>query len=499
MDKVLVILEVSQKQNYIFASKKLRENAERSGDIAYVTSSAFFQEVAAELYREEDNLVYSGGGHTVLQFNDSDQATAFAKRVTETVLRRYNGLELFVKQTPYDGAKTPGENLKELSAGLERKKALRKAGFRQLSFGVEALDDEIFSPRTQGGNPIHRPRKSGELKPPEDWEFPAEFEKLAGRDNFIAVIHIDGNAMGKRVDRVYQKFEQGWENCRAGLQRFSRSIQRDFEQSFLEVADEVARRFPDLVPTLPVRPVILAGDDVCFVSAGSIGLECARVFLERLAAKTNAEDGENYSACAGVALVHTKFPFYRAYELAEELCTSAKRFGTALDPDGRVSAMDWHIEFGQLKDSLTELREDYACEDGSRMELRPAAVIVPEGCSDPDVRTYAFFKSLCLAVQDERGKIARSKIKELRQAFKHGQLESEYFLHDKQIGDLLYHAFDAEYRSPDRRWAYYRDMIRREEKARKEAFRDMDGVNRCLFFDAIEMVDHFTAFEEVDV
>lgn len=495
MGKVLAILEVSQKQDYIFARKELWENAARSGDIAFVTGNAFFQEAAAALYQKEKNLVYSGGGHTVLQFDGQDQATAFAKCVTEAVLRRYEGLELFVKQMPYDSARTPEENLKELSIRLERKKAQRKAGFRQLSFGVEALNDESFSPQ---GSRIRRTRQNEGMDPPEGWEYPTKFEKLAGKDNFIAVIHIDGNAMGKRVDRVYRRFGQDWESCRAGLQRFSQSIQRDFEQAFLEMADEVTRRFPKLAPTLPVRPVILAGDDVCFVSAGNIGLECARIFLERLSAKTNAGDQENYSACAGVALVHTKFPFHRAYDLAEELCASAKRFGAALDPDGRVSAMDWHIEFGQMKDDLAELREDYACEDGSRMELRPVAVIVPDGCGDPDVRDYAFFKSLCLAVQKKSGNIARSKIKELRQAFKQGRLESEYFLHDKQIGALLYHAFEAEYRSPDQRWDRFKDLIHRREDIQKSAFREIGGVGRCLYFDAIEMADHFTAFEEVD-
>lgn len=497
LDKVLMILEVSQKQNYIFARKRLRENAARSGDIAYVTSSAFFREIAPALYREEENLVYSGGGHTVLQFNGHDRAVAFAKCVTEAVLRQYKGLELFVKQIPYDSNETPEENLKKLSIELEKKKSLRKAGFRRLSFGVEALDGENFSPLVCERGPVSRLRQNEELNPPTGWKFPVEFEKLAGEDNFIAVVHIDGNAMGKRVDRVYKRFGQNWESCRAGLQRFSQSIQRDFEQAFLEMADEVARQFPELSPILPVRPVILAGDDVCFVSAGNIGLECAQVFLERLAVKTNTEDQENYSACAGVALVHTKFPFHRAYNLAEELCSSAKRFGAALDQEGRVSAMDWHIEFGGMKDSLKELREDYDCEDGSRMELRPVATIVPDGCSDPGLRTYAFFKSLCLAIQDERGKIARSKIKELRQAFKQGQLESEFFLHDKQIGDLLYHAFEAEYRSSDQRWAYYQDMLRGKADIQKKAFQEMDGVARCLFFDAIEMVDHFTDFEEV--
>ena len=48
-----MILEVSQKQAYIFASRRLRENAARSEDIRYVTESRFFQRAAGPLYREE--------------------------------------------------------------------------------------------------------------------------------------------------------------------------------------------------------------------------------------------------------------------------------------------------------------------------------------------------------------------------------------------------------------------------------------------------------------
>ena len=53
MEQTLVILEVSRKQDYIFSSKKLRENAQRSAQISYVTSSAFFRRAAEEWYREE--------------------------------------------------------------------------------------------------------------------------------------------------------------------------------------------------------------------------------------------------------------------------------------------------------------------------------------------------------------------------------------------------------------------------------------------------------------
>ena len=80
----LMILEVSQKQAYIFASRRLRENAARSEDIRYVTESRFFQRAAGPLYREEEDLVYAGGGHTVLQFDSRERADAFARAGTET-------------------------------------------------------------------------------------------------------------------------------------------------------------------------------------------------------------------------------------------------------------------------------------------------------------------------------------------------------------------------------------------------------------------------------
>lgn len=278
MKKRLMILEVSQKQAYIFASKKLQENADRSEDISYVTGSRFFQAAAGELYSEEKNLVYAGGGHTVLQFDSQEQATAFARAVTEAAMRKFPGMELFVTQTDYDEAKTPSENLKALSTALERKKSLRQASFRRLSFGVEKAGETAEPPG----------RVSTGLRVPESWQFPSQFEKLAGEDNFIAVVHVDGNSMGKRVERIYEKCGD-WEDCRRTLRRFSEGIQRDFEQAFREMVETViaARGCP--VDQLPIRPVVLAGDDVCFVTAGNIGMECARVFMEKLSAMENCE------------------------------------------------------------------------------------------------------------------------------------------------------------------------------------------------------------------
>lgn len=68
-------------------------------------------------------------------------------------------------------------------------------------------------------------------------------------------------------------------------------------------------------PYFPVRNIILAGDDVCFVTEGRIGVECARIFLEKIWGKVNSVDNKNYSACAGVAIVHQKYPFIRHISL----------------------------------------------------------------------------------------------------------------------------------------------------------------------------------------
>lgn len=506
----LEILEVSRKQEYIFASTELKENVRRSAEIAYVTGSKFFQKAAGDLYSEEENLVYAGGGHTVLQFDSREQAVDFAKAVTEKALRRYSEMEIFVTIKAYDPGKTPGGNLTDLSAALEEKKAMRKASFRWASFGVE------------GAEIVDKDDKDGQEKDlmledvlglpcPAGWRYPTRFDTIAGKDgkdNFIAVVHIDGNAMGKRVQGIYETCEDDWDECRHALQAFSGGIQKDFEQTFLDTAYVLAEVRPEGIaqPDLPLRPVILAGDDVCFVARGELGLECARLFLEHLSQKENK--GEPYAACAGVALVHTKFPFHMAYDLAEQLCSSAKKFGAEIDAESRISAMDWHIEYGQMKESLRDIREDYIAEDGSVMTLRPVTVVAPEDvprqalqAATGGVRTWDFFRTLCGELRAGYKNVPRSKLKELRTAMKQGERETNFTIRDRQVSGMLYHVFNAKHGTLAEQMDIYRQDQRAGDMARqvreeKTAFMTIDGAKRCLFFDAIEMIDHCVFFGE---
>lgn len=495
MQKILMILEVSQKQNYVFASKALKENIQHSANISRVTSSDYFAQVCPRDYDERVNLVYSGGGHTVLQFFAPEEADRFARQVTRRAMEDYPGLELFVKQLAYDETQTPGDNLNELSRRLEKKKSFREHAFRTLALGIEKAEGAI-------------PTGSSTLpfKVPNGWKVWDLQETAGGRqisaekDNFQAIVHIDGNAMGARVQDIYKSCRDSWPQCCRLLDLFSKEIDRQFTEAFDEMAQELADaldrtepvrklREEGRTPELPLRKIICAGDDVCFqVPSGRHGLECAASFLRHLSTKRNRADGKYYTACAGVVLVHQKYPFRPAYEMSEALCRSAKHFCAEAGPGvrERLSALDFHIEYGQLKGSLEDIRSDYLTDDGARLELRPLAVTGTEGV--PRQRTYRFHTAQLrrlLELLDEQEKkrdvekgrgsgLARSKVKSLRPYLHQGEVETAYALkktNSKKILDL--------------------------NPGEGAFFTDPNGIRRSLYFDTIELLDATELWQEV--
>lgn len=187
---------------------------------------------------------------------------------------------------------------------------------------------------------------------------------------------------------------------------------------------------------------------------------------------------------------------------AEALCSNAKQFGAKLDKEGHLSALDWHIEFGQLKGSLSAIRADYKTEDGNRMELRPVLAVVPEQVKVAEetlaFRHYDWFRALCERIQRDKGKIGRGKLKDLRTAIKQGEIECSYYLQDRQISQILDHTFEARYRSDSARWEKLRSMYTQSERAERSLFwqEQEEKEKRCLFFDAIEMIDHWKPWKE---
>ena len=531
MGRFLTILEVSQKQTYIFSSNKLKDNIARSAEIANITGVSYMQEAinncSDRSINLEDHVVYSGGGHIILEFPDKDTAVTAVKCITLKTMRDFPEIELFARTCAYDETKTPGENIKDLTAALEKKKSLRISSFHQGTFGIEKTDTNTGKPERKEEN------VKPEFKPVEQdipgFSHTSKFEELGGSKgdvNFIAVVHIDGNAMGKRVETLASKYGLNeWERYKKDMRSFSEGIAKDFRDAYDAVEKKLAEEIcsagdkessilkvldikadDDGKTILPIRRIISEGDDICFVSEGRIGLECAAMFLENLSGKLNAVDGKPYSACAGVAFVHRKYPFYRAYELAEELCSNAKKTGVTLGTliagqdkgvglGAEISAIDWHIEYGEIQDSLSETREQYDAKDGTRMELRPYIVKGPEEVMAKEpVRDFAAFRRLMRRMLREEDFYGSGVLKGLRPVLKMGETETEYYLKFHKIEDLSRDAYQGVYHKTNISDIRIGSGIGLERKVYADT---QDGKRRNLLFDAIEMMDLYLPLTEV--
>ncbi len=530
MSRFLTILEVSQKQAYIFSSSKLQDNIRRSDEIAVITGIGYMQEaldmsgVQDRKIKLSDQLVYSGGGHTILEFETRSDANFVVKQVTRRILEELPEIEMFASTTEYDETKTPGMNIKELTKALEIKKSFRKASFHQGTFGIEKIDLNTARPvpAVKGAG---IPLSTGGYQPPEGCCAVTRFEDLGGdkgEANFIAVVHIDGNAMGRRVEKISSSCGVGeWEEYKRRMKSFSESVTRDFSAAYSKMEERVRGPVLDSywmnsgplseIPfkkkgndiCFPVRKIINEGDDICFVSEGRIGVACAAAFLEELDRQRNEEDKNTYAACAGVALVHQKYPFYRAYELAEQLCSNAKRFGVTLGTQAAgeengaelgagASCIDWHIEFGEIQDTLDDTRAEYETSDGARLELRPYLVKGPKELMEAEpVRHYRNFEKLMRRILNREDFYSSGALKQLRGVLKRGSNAASEYLKFHKIEEIGRDAYLEIYADPD-----YGLVGTGKKQDRKIFMETADGKTRSLIFDAIEMMDIYLPLKE---
>lgn len=254
----------------------------------------------------------------------------------------------------------------------------------------------------------------------ENAAFPSELDKLGQKEteNYIAVIHIDGNNMGKKFADLttlsaYKNKSQ--EIRTATIRAFAELVLSMKEDSFPFLAqrkDAEGNRY------LPVRPLILGGDDMTFVCAAKVAFDCTAFIMKSLLEK-------GVDTCAGVAILPTAYPFFRGYEIAEQLCDSAKGRMRKLanEREGlREEASCW-LDFlrlhGEQAPTLAEIR---------RQEYRAALGSLHFGPYRIDGESHYAFARLRELAEDLAKSLPSSKLKDLRAVLQHGEHEAEKYL-----------------------------------------------------------------------
>lgn len=496
----LVLWEVSRKQDYIFRSNKLKENKGASIIIEYI-----IEELPKSLNKNyEKNLIYDGGGNSLYKFDTVNEGKEFIKDVSEKVLKEYPGIQLFMTIEEYDDNKERvTETVERIHKKLNRKKNRRANSGKQVSFGIERLCastglpascyDEDGSEKRSVSLEIHEKIKhsykdSTKFKHliPEGYKPIREFRDLAKEEekNYLAVVHIDGNKMGQKFMMLKDYFKYKDKNCAKtnkeyleALKEFSNNVKKAYEKAFRHMTEAIDINKEYLTKDtkidenrFPVIPIIVAGDDITYVTNGKIGIESARIFLESLIKneiQLYKDKKIKLNACAGVAIVKVSHPFSSAYKLAEDLCNNCKNKLTMEYENDDFSLIDWHIEQGSLHGSINEIRQkNYKSLDGYNLCIRPLYI---NNDNENCWTTYENFKIALSDVTNKTiygNKIARNKIKNIRDVFKLGKKDTEVYLISNEMEN------------------YFSGF---KNKKSDYCF----SGEHCLYFDAIEVMDLF--------
>lgn len=167
-----------------------------------------------------------------------------------------------------------------------------------------------------------------------------------GKDSKLAVVYIDGNNMGAKVEqRTNNASTKGYDDQIKVLRDFSQSIQETYVtegvEKALEGIDE--NRF---------RIVVSAGDEINFIVNAHDAFKCATQYLDYL-----KEKDQSASSCAGIAVFNSHAPYADVYRLAEEACESGKKKMKELGVDN-AAFIDFHVCQGAIGLSLDRIRKE---------------------------------------------------------------------------------------------------------------------------------------------
>lgn len=423
-EKWLFILDVDNIQGYIFDTNRLKTiigaswlldhlNAADDGAVFQLLETFGFGKNAREI-RQNENFVYSSGGNTVLVFDAEDKAEKFARQVTRTY--QEVGISVTTCTQKVIGEIDAGSYARALK--LLAQKKYNKASPCVMPGSPYFKICELCGKRyaegklsDQKGEIICSPCEKKYLHAGEafrnlpEFKFITDFNKLKSRNGMIALVLVDGNNMGEKISRLSRLGGDFLEN----LKQFSRAA----DEVIMESCQWLIKDMDRAGDIDGVRPLIMGGDDLCFVMDARRALE----FVEKLTRSVEETSGENGNArlfnggiklCAGVLFMKRSYPFNFAHRIAESLLRSAKR---ASRKNGHCSMVDFHIIFSSAADAIETIREDEYVYGGNLYLTQKPLKISDLGSFRVDLTKL----SQCLA---------RNKIKFLRQALRSGREES---------------------------------------------------------------------------
>ncbi|MBD5641615.1 MAG: hypothetical protein HDQ91_04270 [Desulfovibrio sp.] len=409
---VLIRAEVGGIQKFIFATGKLKEMIGGSEIVYQICHKDFYEPVLGQIGcgRKADAEMAGNDWHILLQNNagilalllpDERLGFAFLQAYSKKVLEQFPGLPIFGAQAPvaWDTASyREARSIVEQRINLQRRSAPPGAGAPMLPVlrasrldGLPAVAEERSGESREFISlPSLCRRQPGLLKRAEErlrayadisekviWT--GDMEAMLPEGGKIALIHMDGNSMGKLFSDTLEEAEQlPVAQGVAALQTLSGAIENINREAFrfavnallayIRQFDKSAVKQDALV--MPLRPLVIGGDDITLVIRADLALFFVDLFVsqyERLA----ASKGYALSLGVGMAVMDSSWPFAKAFALVEELTRNAKKLTAAAGPI-RPSSLDYLVITEEVDKNVADLRRRvYTAADGMLLTGKP--------------------------------------------------------------------------------------------------------------------------------
>ncbi|MDU3778230.1 MAG: hypothetical protein E7G48_09075 [Veillonella sp.] len=311
-----------------------------------------------------------------------------------------------------------------------------------------------------------------------EWVFPSEFDELGQNKsteksktgiNDIAIVHIDGNNMGARFiscDGLEERSALSEKVATKTLESFKSLVQWIIDKyevfgKHLQLKDKM----------LPIRPIIVGGDDITFVCNARIAVQAAHFLMQELLSDNN---GMSISSCAGIAVIPTSYPFFRGYEMAEQLCDSAKSKMRAYNEKNEINESCW-MDFAFLHGETAPTLEQFFANEYSSLtgNMHYGPYRVYEKGKTCEAEREGFWQLLACTNQFKDGHVmAQNKVKELRSVLQDNEHIWTIFL------EQLQHTKQS---MPE---------VSGWEAFKEKLWAKVDGKMRTPYIDAIELIDY---------
>jgi len=522
-----ILFDVQSIQKYIFANNKLKANVGASFIVDRLFEDVLCKEIINKLGVEADTtswltrsdsitslpkpiyVAYIGGGNALVLIDDKHESLVqdIVKKFTTQVLVQYPGLKV--------GATTGYITLDgtQFSADLGKLYKQLKANQFALNPIVHPANTGLTTICDFSGDVADTMQSFGDDKrlvatsftakfeafeaansrlkidlfgtETTDWVFPSEFEELGQNQsteksktgiNDIAIVHIDGNNMGAHFRQCKTLEERSALSKRVAtktLESFKVLVQWIIDK--YDILDENLELSKNM---LPIRPIIIGGDDITFICNARIAVQASHYLMQQLLSDKN---GISISSCAGIAVIPTSYPFFRGYEMAEQLCDSAKSKMREYNAVHKVNESCW-MDFAFLHGETAPTLEQFFANEYSSLT------------GNMHFGPYQVFND---NIEAEKDIFALSKLLECTHQF--------ILVKDKAYsGDLLAHNKVKELRSVlqdnEHMWTVFLEQLRNTNKFMPtvsgwDAFKEklwakVNGKMRTPYVDAIELMDY---------